>query len=72
MCVCCCSTVVRILPRHLRDLQSTEIRAVHETLIGTAPLIANVAFLEILKQWPLYGATMFEVSVSLYAFDELC
>jgi len=58
------STVVRILPRHLRELtQPVEIRAVHETLVGTPALLANVAFLEILKQWPLFGAIQFEVSV---------
>jgi len=59
------STVVRILPRHLRELtQPTEIRSAHETLVGTPALLANVAFLEILKQWPLFGAIQFEVSVS--------
>jgi len=59
------STVVRILPRHLRELtQPADIRAVHETLVGTPALLANVAFLEILKQWPLFGAIQFEVSVS--------
>jgi len=61
----CHSTVVRILPRHLRELtQPAEIRAAHETLVGTAALHANIAFLEILKQWPLFGAIQFEVSVS--------
>ena len=67
MCVCDVggSTVVRILPRHLRELtQPADIRAVHETLVGTPALLANVAFLEILKQWPLFGAIQFEVSVS--------
>jgi len=60
------STVVRILPRHLRELtQPAEIRAVHETLVGTPALLANIAFLEILKQWPLFGAIQFEVSVSI-------
>ena len=67
MCVCVrvfASTVVRILPRHLRELtQPADIRAVHETLVGTPALLANVAFLEILKQWPLFGAVQFEVSV---------
>ena len=68
-CICVCvrvfaSTVVRILPRHLRELtQPADIRAVHETLVGTPALLANVAFLEILKQWPLFGAVQFEVSV---------
>lgn len=66
--VCWCdrdSTVVRILPRHLRELtQPSEIRAAHETLVGTPALLANVTFLEILKQWPLFGAIQFEVSVS--------
>lgn len=66
LCVCGRnSTVVRILPRHLRELtQPADIRAAHETLVGTAALHANVAFLEILKQWPLFGAIQFEVSVS--------
>jgi len=62
------STVVRILPRHLRELtQPAEIRAAHETLVGTPALLANVAFLDILKQWPLFGAIQFEVSVSFAA-----
>lgn len=59
------SSVVRILPRHLRDLMVlSEISMVHRTLVGTSPLVANIAFLDILKQWPLYGAVLYEVSVS--------
>jgi len=71
-CVCMCgtgSTVVRILPRHLRELtQPAEIRFAHEALVGTPALLANVAFLEILKQWPLFGAIQFEVSVSIFLY----
>lgn len=59
------SSVVRILPRHLRDLMVlSEISSIHRTLMGISPLVANIAFLEILKQWPLYGAVLYEVSVS--------
>ena len=56
---------MRILPRHLRELiDVSEISDVHKTLIGTSAVAANIAFLDVLKHWPLYGATFFEVTVS--------
>ena len=59
------SSVVRILPRHLRDLmQTNEISAVYKNLAGMTGLEANIAFLNILREWPLFGATMFDVSQS--------
>ena len=59
------SSVVRILPRHLRDLmQTNEMSAVYKKLAGMTGLEANIAFLNILREWPLYGATMFDVSQS--------
>ena len=59
------SSVMRILPRHLRDLiNMEEIPPLHKTLLGTAPTQANITFMNILRLWPLYGATMFDVTVS--------
>ena len=60
------SSVMRILPRHLRDLvDSGDIARVHSTLKGTDLISANVAFIDILRHWPLYGATMYDVTVSM-------
>ena len=59
-------SVMRILPRHLRDLINiADIAAVHSGLEGTSPMSANVAFLDILHLWPLYGATFYKVTVSI-------
>ena len=56
---------MRILPRHLRDLmQVSEVAVIHKTLAGTPPMAANIEFLSVLKHWPLYGATVYEVTVS--------
>ena len=57
---------MRILPRHLRDLMRvSDIANVHRTLGGLNPIDANIAFLDVLKLWPLYGATSFSITVSI-------
>jgi hypothetical protein len=59
------STVTRILPRNIRELvREDDISAMHKALTGMDATQANIAFMEVLRNWPLYGATMFEVSVS--------
>ncbi len=56
---------MRILPRHLRKLINVwDISLDHKMLMGTSALAATISFIEILKHWPLYGATFFDVSVS--------
>ena len=56
---------MRILPRHLRDLiHVSDIAADHRNLFDLSPMAANIAFIEVLKHWPLYGATFFDVTVS--------
>ena len=63
---------MRILPRHIRDLiQVPEIATVHKLCVGMSQIAANIACLHILSQWPLYGASFFEVSVSWSSMD-LC
>ncbi|ELU17223.1 hypothetical protein CAPTEDRAFT_210514 [Capitella teleta] len=57
------TSVIRILPRHLRDqVQSAEVAKVHASLKGLDIMSANVAFIDILRHWPLYGATMYDVT----------
>lgn len=56
---------MRILPRHLRELINiADIQTVHKTLTGISPIAADIAFLDVLKHWPLYGASFYEVTVS--------
>ena len=56
---------MRILPRHLRDLiHVSDISTDHRNLYSLSPMASNVAFIEVLKHWPLYGATFFDVTVS--------
>ena len=63
---------MRILPRHLRDLLVIDdIVLLHKTFAGTPCVQINIAFIEILKQWPLYGSTMFKVTVSDHG-DSVC
>ena len=64
---------MRILPRHIRDLiQVPEIATVHKLCVGMSQIAANIACLHILSQWPLYGASFFEVSVSIRSSMVLC
>lgn len=60
---------MRILPRHLRELiHIPDISLVHKTLHAVSPMSANIRFLQVIRHWPLYGATCFDVVVS----DILC
>ena len=69
---CNCRSVMRILPRHLRDLiHVTDIAADHRNLFELSPMAANIAFIEVLKHWPLYGATFFDVTVSARSKDKV-
>ena len=59
------SSVVRILPRHLRELIGIEeIEAEHKILNSTTAFTSNTLFIHILSQWPLFGSSVYEVSVS--------
>ena len=61
------SSVMRILPRHLRELiHIPDISLVHKTLHGVSPMAANIKFLDVVRHWPLYGATFFEITVSRF------
>ena len=62
-----CSSVMRILPRHLREVVSVlDISHLHQSLIGMSYTGANLAFMDVLKNWPLFGSTVYEVSVSFF------
>ncbi len=66
-------SVMRILPRHLRDLiHVSDIAADHRNLNNVSPMGANIAFIEVLKAWPLYGAAFFDVTVRGLMFLGKC
>jgi len=59
--------VVRILPRDMRgSIKVEDIRAAHHNLTDMTPNQAILTFIEMLKSWPLFGSTLFEVSVSTF------
>ena len=56
---------MRVLPRRLREfIHVEEIECAYRTLGGISSVQADIAFLDVLKNWPLYGATIYQVSVS--------
>lgn len=60
------SSVVRILPRSMRaNIKVEDIVAAHQNLLDMTPNQAILTFIEMLKSWPLFGSTLFEVSVSI-------
>ncbi|XP_076097464.1 myosin-VIIa-like isoform X5 [Mytilus galloprovincialis] len=59
------SSVVRILPRSMRaNIKVEDIVAAHQNLLDMTPNQAILTFIEMLKSWPLFGSTLFEVSQS--------
>jgi hypothetical protein len=44
-----------------------DIRAAHHNLTDMLPNQAILTFIEMLKSWPLFGSTLFEVSVSTFS-----
>ncbi|XP_074662295.1 pleckstrin homology domain-containing family H member 2-like [Tubulanus polymorphus] len=59
------STVTRILPRSLRDsVHDNDIMAMHGALKGMDATQAHLASMDVLRNWPLYGAMVYEVTQS--------
>ncbi|KAL3874589.1 hypothetical protein ACJMK2_037577 [Sinanodonta woodiana] len=57
------SSVIRILPRDMRSsVMLEDVAAMHKSLVDLMPSQAILQFIEVLKTWPLFGATIFEVS----------
>lgn len=65
-CFCgCCSSCLRILPPYIRDsVRLDDIACAHNSVMELTPNQAILAFIEVLKQWTLFGAHVFSVSVS--------
>ena len=62
----CYRAVVRILPRHLRDLiRLDDVMTNHKRLGKLSQFKAQIDFLRLLQLWPLFGAVMFEIDVSI-------
>ncbi|GAB1607514.1 unconventional myosin-X isoform X1 [Argonauta hians] len=59
------SSVMRILPRDMRpQVKVEDIQAAYKMLTDVSPQQAIMSFMQLLKVWPLFGATVFEVSQS--------
>lgn len=59
------SSVMRILPRDMRPhVNVEEISAAYKALNDVSPQQAIMSFIQLLKNWPLFGSTVFEVSQS--------
>ncbi|KAH9515344.1 hypothetical protein Btru_014195 [Bulinus truncatus] len=57
------TSVMRILPRDMRcTVRPEEIATTHKTVLDISPHQAVLSFIGLLKNWPLFGATVFEVS----------
>lgn len=58
--------MLRILPRPMRGyIRLEDIVTVHRTLLDLSPQQAVTSFISVLQEWPLFGATIFPVSVRL-------
>lgn len=58
------SSVMRILPRDMRPYVKLEdIVILHKSMSDLMPGQAVLQFIEVLKAWPLFGASVFEISV---------
>ncbi|XP_060082957.1 myosin-I heavy chain-like [Ylistrum balloti] len=56
------SSVIRILPRDMRtEVKVEDIAVAHKAVMNMTPGQAMLAFIELLKSWPLFGATIFQV-----------
>lgn len=59
-----------ILPRDLRcSVRPEEVATTHKTVLDMSPHQAITQFISILKNWQLFGTTVFAVSVSLHLFN---
>ncbi|KAK3585200.1 hypothetical protein CHS0354_027488 [Potamilus streckersoni] len=57
------SSVIRILPRDMRSsVKLEDVALMHKSMVDLMSSQAILQFIEILKTWPLFGATIFEVS----------
>ncbi|XP_035824689.1 myosin-I heavy chain [Aplysia californica] len=57
------TSVMRILPRDMRcTVRPEEVATTHKTVLDMSPHQAVVSFINLLKNWSLFGATIFEVS----------
>ena len=63
---CGCSSVMRILPRGMRSsVQEKDIITMHKTVLDQCPQQAITSFINVLRGWALFGATIFPVCVSI-------
>ncbi|XP_045181128.2 myosin-I heavy chain-like isoform X2 [Mercenaria mercenaria] len=59
------SSVMRILPRDMRPhVRLEDIVILHKSLADLTPGQAVLQFIEVLKSWPLFGASVFDISQS--------
>ena len=59
------SSVMRILPRDMRPhVRLEDVVILHKSMSDLMPGQAVLQFIEVLKSWPLFGASIFEISVS--------
>ncbi|XP_059160288.1 unconventional myosin heavy chain 6-like isoform X2 [Physella acuta] len=57
------TSVMRILPRDMRcTVRPEEVATAHKTVLDMSPHQAVISFIHLLKSWPLFGTTIFEVS----------
>ena len=60
--LCFRSIIDRYIPRHLRQKARPEdLARKHKELVGMSEKKANEAYMEFVRQWPLYGSTIFDV-----------
>ena len=58
---------MRILPRDMRPhVRVEDIVILHKSLSDLTPSQAVLQFIEVLKGWPLFGASVFDISVSIF------
>ncbi|XP_055956825.1 myosin-I heavy chain isoform X1 [Patella vulgata] len=56
------SSVTRILPRDIRPtVKIDDIATTHKTILDLSPQQAVLGFINVLKNWSLFGATVFEI-----------
>ena len=56
---------MRILPRGMRcNVRVEDIVAMHKTVLDQSPQQAITSFINVLRGWDLFGATIFPVCVS--------
>lgn len=61
------SIVTRCLPKHMQQsVEPVKIAQKHRDLIGRSKDECNHAYMEFVRQWSLYGSTLFEVLVGNY------